>query len=99
MSKIVSKLIIITVYFSLLSLYRAEAQSAQQIEQFKQLPKSQQMQLATLAAPESKTCFPYVVTIANQVLLRIGQGRFPRSGDRSIGTHLLTPKPLAYRYK
>ena len=46
MSKIVSKLIIITVYFSLLSLYRAEAQSAQQIEQFKQLPKSQQMQLA-----------------------------------------------------
>jgi len=46
MSKIVLKLIIFSVYISLLSLHRAEAQSAQQIEQFKQLPKSQQMQLA-----------------------------------------------------
>jgi polysaccharide export outer membrane protein len=46
MSKIVLKLIIFSVCLGLLSLHRAEAQSAQQIEQFKQLPKSQQMQLA-----------------------------------------------------
>jgi polysaccharide export outer membrane protein len=46
MSKIVSKLIIFTVFLTLLSFHRAEAQSAQQIKQFKQLPKSQQMQLA-----------------------------------------------------
>ncbi|WP_293748926.1 SLBB domain-containing protein [uncultured Paraglaciecola sp.] len=46
MSKIVSKLIIFFVYISLLSLQNAEAQSAQQIEQFKKLPKSQQQQLA-----------------------------------------------------
>ncbi|MGK0306991.1 MAG: polysaccharide export outer membrane protein, partial [Gammaproteobacteria bacterium] len=46
MSKIVSKLIIFSVCFSLLSLHQVEAQSAQQIEQFKQLPKSQQTQLA-----------------------------------------------------
>ena len=39
---------------------------------------------APLAAPKSKTCFPYVATMANQVLLRIGQGRFPRSGDALI---------------
>lgn len=46
MSKIVLKLIIISVCFSLLSLHQAEAQSAQQIEQFKNLPESQQKQLA-----------------------------------------------------
>jgi polysaccharide export outer membrane protein len=46
MSKIVSKLIIFTAFLTLLSFHRAEAQSAQQIKQFKQLPKSQQMQLA-----------------------------------------------------
>ena len=46
MLKIVSKLIISSVYISLLSLHQVEAQSAQQIEQFKQLPRSQQMQLA-----------------------------------------------------
>jgi hypothetical protein len=46
MSKIVSKLIIFSVYLCLLSLHQVEAQSAQQIEQFKQLPKSQQTQLA-----------------------------------------------------
>jgi polysaccharide export outer membrane protein len=46
MSKIVLKLIIFSVYISLLSLHQVAAQSAQQIEQFEQLPKSQQTQLA-----------------------------------------------------
>lgn len=46
MSKIVSKLIIFSIFLSLLNLPKVEAQSAQQIEQFKQLPKSQQIQLA-----------------------------------------------------
>jgi polysaccharide export outer membrane protein len=46
MSKIVLKLIIFSVCISLLSLHQVAAQSAQQIEQFEQLPKSQQTQLA-----------------------------------------------------
>lgn len=46
MLKIVSKLIVFSLYISLMGQNLANAQSAQQIEQFKNLPKSQQMQLA-----------------------------------------------------